>query len=119
MNPKDIKTLADVRRWLAHHVEWTDIASEDMAAQALTIIDAHLEAENVEWRKAYLAGMIRARHRTLDEAIRNGARLGLQRAFKHVPMPKALASRLGVVVEAIVDAVWLGIDEVLDVRDEP
>jgi predicted metal-dependent phosphoesterase TrpH len=51
MNPKDIKTLADVRRWLAHHVEWTDIASEDMAAQAALVIDAHVVRQDLADRR--------------------------------------------------------------------
>jgi hypothetical protein len=39
MNLKDLKTLADVSRWLAHHVEWSSEASSDMATRAVTIID--------------------------------------------------------------------------------
>jgi hypothetical protein len=39
MNLKDLKTLADVSVWLAHHVEWRDERSGDMGARSVTIID--------------------------------------------------------------------------------
>ena len=45
MNLKDLKTLADVSRWLAHHVEWSSEASSDMATRAVTIIDDHIADE--------------------------------------------------------------------------
>ena len=38
MRPKDIKTLADVSRWLRRHVEWNDEFSRDMMLRAVAVI---------------------------------------------------------------------------------
>lgn len=38
MNLKDLHTTADVIRWLSGHVEWNDIASDDMATRAVEIL---------------------------------------------------------------------------------
>jgi hypothetical protein len=40
VNPKDIKTVADVARWLKHYVEWNDISSEEMMLAAIPVLDA-------------------------------------------------------------------------------
>ena len=38
MKPQDIKTPADVARWLQHHCEWSSKASEDMAIAAIAVL---------------------------------------------------------------------------------
>lgn len=38
MNPKDLKTPADVVTWLKHHVEWNDESSRDMMLRAVEVL---------------------------------------------------------------------------------
>jgi len=38
MNPSDIKTPADVAKWLKNHVEWSDEASRDMMLAAVSVL---------------------------------------------------------------------------------
>jgi hypothetical protein len=39
MRPQDIKTVADVARWLKNDVEWSDCASEDCAIHAVEALE--------------------------------------------------------------------------------
>jgi len=44
---KNITTLSDVIQWLRHDVEWVDIASQDMAGQAIEVLEKQYAANAI------------------------------------------------------------------------
>lgn len=55
MGPKDIRTPADVARWLKHHVEWSGESSRDMMLRAVDVLT--VASEVTQQAKAFVAGL--------------------------------------------------------------